>query len=79
MRHEEFARLAADRLEEMAQATREEELRVGYGITTMRSNEMRGAAHVVRGLSEATTREEEASSGADLLTLPADGRRGPRP
>jgi hypothetical protein len=74
MRHEDFARRAADRLEEMAQSTLREELRVGYGITTMRSNEMRVAAHVVRALSEVVTKEEEeASSGADFITLSADG------
>ena len=66
MRHEDFARLAAGRLDEIARATREEEeLSVGYGTTTMRSNEMRVAAHVVRGLSEAATRREGASAAAE--------------
>ncbi len=74
MKHEDFARRAADRLEEMAEATLREELRVGYGITTMRSNEMRVAAHVVRSLSEVVTKEEEeASAEAEIITLSADG------
>ena len=40
MRHEEFAEQVAERLESMAEATADEELRIVYGITTMRANEL---------------------------------------
>ena len=63
MRHEDFARRAADLLDEMADAAREKELCGGYGITTMRSNDTRVAAHVVRVLSESVTREEHGRRG----------------
>jgi hypothetical protein len=36
--------------------------RAGRGITAMRANELRVAAHVVRDLSEAVTREERRAS-----------------
>ena len=74
MRHEDFAILVAAKLDEMADTTREsEEKRDGYGIMTMRSNEMRVAAHMVRGLSEVATRKEEPPAGVDRPTLPAAG------
>jgi hypothetical protein len=59
MRYDEFAELAARSLEEMAAPLEEEDRRVGYGITAMRANELRVAAHVVRDLSEAVSREEK--------------------
>ena len=62
MRHAEFAERAARRLEEMAAPLEEEDRSLGRGITAMRANELRVAAHVVRDLCEAVTREEHKSS-----------------
>ena len=59
VKHREFAEKAARRLEDLAEVTREEESRVGYGITSMRANELMVAARVVRDLSLVATREEE--------------------
>ena len=59
MRHEEFAEQVAKRLESMAKTTADEEARIGYGITTMRANELRVAACVVRDLSQVETKKEE--------------------
>jgi hypothetical protein len=62
MRYDEFAELAARYLEEMAAPLEEEDRRVGRGITAVRANELRVAAHVVRDLSEAVSREEKGGS-----------------
>lgn len=59
MRHEEFAERVVERLEIMAEATADKELRVGCGITAMRANELRVGARVVRDLSQVTTRKEQ--------------------
>lgn len=59
MRHEKFAERVAERLESMAEATADEEARIGYCTTTMRANELRVAAHVVRDLSQIETKKEE--------------------
>jgi hypothetical protein len=62
MSYDEFAELAARCLEEMAVPLEEEGRRVGRGITAVRANELRVAAHVVRDLSEAVGREEKRGS-----------------
>jgi hypothetical protein len=62
MRHDEFAERAARCLEEIAAPLEEEDRRAGRGITAVRSNELRVAAHVVRDLSAAVSREERGSS-----------------
>jgi hypothetical protein len=59
MRHDEFAERAARCLEEIAAPLNEEVRRAGPGITAVRANELRVAAHVVRDLSAAVSREEE--------------------
>ncbi len=59
MRHEKFAERVAERLESMAKTAADEELRIGHGITAMRANELRVAAHVVRDLSQVATRKEQ--------------------
>lgn len=46
----------------MAEATDDEEARIGGGITTMRANEIRVAARVVRDLSQVATRKEQEKS-----------------
>jgi hypothetical protein len=58
MRHDKFAKRAAQCLEEMAAPLEEEDRRVGRGITAVRANELRVAAHMVRDLSEVVSREE---------------------
>ncbi len=60
MRHEEFAEQAARKLEDIAEAISEDELPIGGVITAMRANELRVAARVVRVLSQAETKKEEA-------------------
>jgi hypothetical protein len=62
MNHQEFAEKASERLEAIAETTREEELRIGHGITSMRANELMVAARLVRDLSEAATRKEARRS-----------------
>ena len=62
MRHDEFAELAARCIEEMAVPLAEEDRRLGRGITAVRANELRVAAHVVRDLSAVVSREERGSS-----------------
>ena len=62
MRHDEFAELAARCVEEMAVPLEEEDRRLGRGITAVRANELRVAAHVVRDLSAVVSREERGSS-----------------
>ncbi len=69
MRHDEFAGLAVRCLERIAAPLEEEDWRVGRGITAMRANELRVAAHVVRDLSEAVNREEERSSPAGRVPV----------
>ncbi len=69
MRHDEFAERAARRLEEMAAPLEEEDRRAGRGMTAMRANELRVAAHVVRDLSEAVSRQEERGSSIRRLAL----------
>ena len=59
MRHDEFARRAAGRLESAAEAIDEEEGRIGYGSVSSRANEMRVAARMIRDMSEAVSRSEE--------------------
>lgn len=59
MRHDEFARRAAGRLESAAAAVDEEERRIGHGSVSSRANEMRVAAHMIRDMSEAVSRSEE--------------------
>ena len=61
MRHDEFAELAARCLEEMAAPLEEGDRRSGRGMTAVRANELRVAAHVVRDLSAAVSREERGS------------------
>lgn len=59
MQHEEFAQQAAKHLEAMAASLKEDHPGgIGDGITSMRANELRVAAHVVRALSEVATRAE---------------------
>ena len=62
MRHDEFAERAGRCLEKMAAPLEEEDRRVGRGITAVRANELRVAAHVVRDLSAAVSREARGSS-----------------
>ncbi len=62
MRHEQFAERMAERLEAVAAALDEEERRIGRNPVSVRANEMRVAAHMVRGASEAVTRAEERQS-----------------
>jgi hypothetical protein len=69
MRYDEFAELAARCLDEMAAPLEEEDRRVGRGITAVRANELRVAAHVVRDLSEAVSREEKRGSSVRRLPL----------
>ncbi len=69
MRHGEFAERAARCLEEMAAPLEEEDRRAGRGMTAMRANELRVAAHVVRDLSEAVSRQEERRSPIKRLPL----------
>jgi hypothetical protein len=69
MRHDRFAERAARSLEEMAAPLEKEDRRVGRGITALRANELRVAAHVVRDLSEAVSREEERRSSVGRLPL----------
>ncbi len=69
MRHDEFAEGAVRCLEKMAARLEEEDRRAGRGITAMRANELRVAAHVVRDLSEAVSREEERGSSVGRLPL----------
>ncbi len=59
MRHDHFAEQASKTLEELAASLEEDDPRIGRGITSMRANELRVAAHVVRGLSEAVNRKEK--------------------
>jgi hypothetical protein len=65
MRHDEFAERVARCLEEMAAPLEEEE----RGITAVRANELRVAAHVVRDLSAVVSREEERGSPVRRLPL----------
>jgi hypothetical protein len=69
MRHDEFAERAARCLEEIAAPLEEEDRRAGRGITAVRANELRVAAHVVRDLSAAVRREEERGSSVRRLPL----------
>ncbi len=69
MRHDEFAERVVRCLEKMAAPLEEEDRRVGRGITAVRANELRVAAHVVRDLSEAVSREEERGSPVGRLPL----------
>jgi hypothetical protein len=65
MRHDEFAERVTRCLEEMAAPLEEEE----RGITAVRANELRVAAHVVRDLSAVVSREEERGSSVRRLPL----------
>ena len=67
MNHEEFAEQVAQTLESMAKTTAEEEVRIGYGITAMRANELRVAAHVVRDLSQVETKKEASANRPERL------------
>ena len=69
MRHDEFAERAARRLEEIAAPLEEEDRRAGRGITAGQANELRVAAHVVRDLSVAVSREERRGSSVNRLPL----------
>jgi hypothetical protein len=69
MRHDKFAKRAAQCLEEMAAPLEEEDRRVGRGITAVRANELRVAAHMVRDLSEVVSREEGRGSSVGRLHL----------
>lgn len=69
MRHDKFAKRAAQCLEEMVAPLEEEDRRVGRGITAVRANELRVAVHVVRDLSEVVSREEGRGSSVGRLSL----------
>jgi hypothetical protein len=69
MRHDEFAERAVRCLEEIAAPLEEEDRLAGRGITAMRANELRVAAHVVRDLSEAVSRKEKRGSSVGRLPL----------
>ena len=69
MRHDEFAGLAARYLERIAAPLEEGDRLEGRGITATRANELRVAAHVVRDLSEAVSREEERGSPVGRLPV----------
>jgi hypothetical protein len=68
MRHDEFAGLAVRYLEMIATPL-DEDRRVEGRVTAVRANELRVAAHVVRDLSEAVSREEECGSPVGRLPL----------
>ncbi len=65
MRHDEFAGLAVRYLRRIAALLEEED----QHVTAVRANELRVAAHVVRDLSEAVSREEERGSSVRRLPV----------
>jgi hypothetical protein len=65
MRHEQFAEQASKALDEIAASLKEDDPRIGCGITSMRANELRVAALVVRDLSDAVSRREKHASSAE--------------
>jgi hypothetical protein len=87
MRHEQFAEQASKALDEIAASLKEDDPRIGCGITSMRANELRVAALVVRDLSDAVSRREKHTSsakqtapqGASMIPVicsPKEGARG---
>lgn len=58
MRHDKFAERAAGRLEAVATAIEDEDRRARGATVSVRANEMRVAAFMVRDMAEALKREE---------------------
>jgi hypothetical protein len=71
MRHEQFAEQASKTLDEIATSLKEDDPRIGRSITSMRANELRVAALVVRDLSETVSRWERHGSSAEQPPLEA--------
>jgi len=68
MRQEQFAEQVSNTLDETAASFKEDDPRIGCGITSMRANELRVAALVVRDLSDAVSRREKHASSAEQTT-----------
>ena len=75
MQHKEFAERAAEHLGVVADAIEDEDRRIGRDAVSVRANEMRVAARMVRDMAQAVTWAEDKSPAEPLVEdLPLETR-----
>jgi hypothetical protein len=67
MQHKEFAERAAEHLEVVADTIENEDRRIGRDAVSVRANEMRVAARMVRDMAQAVTWAEDKSLAEPLV------------
>jgi hypothetical protein len=68
MQHKEFAERAAEHLEVVADAIEDADRRIGrHAVSSVRANEMRVAARMVRDMAQAVTWAEDKSLAEPLV------------